>query len=114
MDVRWSSDDGTVMAVTSLVHGASALEQGRRDRDGSEGAWCTVKVRWSSDEGTVMVVTCSVHVVSALEQRRRDRDGREGARCTVDVRWSSDDEAVMVVKELGAFGKCAGAVMKGP
>jgi len=35
---------------------ASALEQCRRDRDGSEGARCTVEVRWSSDERIVMVV----------------------------------------------------------
>jgi hypothetical protein len=35
---------------------ASALEQCRMDRDGGEGAGCTVKVRWSSDVGTVMVV----------------------------------------------------------
>jgi hypothetical protein len=32
----------------------------------------------------------------------------------VEVRWSSDEGTVMVVKELGACGKCAGAVSKGP
>jgi hypothetical protein len=32
----------------------------------------------------------------------------------VEVRWSSDEGTVMVVKELGASGRCAGAVTKGP
>jgi hypothetical protein len=32
----------------------------------------------------------------------------------VKVRWSSDEGTVMVVKELGARGKCAGAVSNGP
>jgi hypothetical protein len=32
----------------------------------------------------------------------------------VEVRWSSDEGTVLVVKELGACGKCAGAVTKGP
>ena len=30
------------------------------------------------------------------------------------VRWSSDKGPKMPVKELGAYGKCAGAVTKGP
>jgi hypothetical protein len=29
------------------------------------------------------------------------------------VRWSRDEGTVMVVKELGAYGKCAGAVTQG-
>ena len=32
----------------------------------------------------------------------------------MEVRWSSDEGTVLVVKELGACGKCAGAVTKGP
>ena len=55
-----------------------------------------------------------MHGESALALRRRDRDGSEGARCTWQVRWSSDEGTVMVVKELGAYGTCAGAVTKGP
>ena len=38
MEVRWSSDEGTVMVVKEL------------------GAYCMLEVRLSSDEGTVMVV----------------------------------------------------------
>ena len=60
----------------------------------AEGARCIVEVRWNWDERTVMVAG--------------------GARCTVKVHWSYDEGTVMVVKELGAWWKCAGAVMKGP
>jgi len=57
LNVRWSSDEGTVMVVQEL--GACWTCDGavlRRDRRGREGARCTVEVRWSSDDGTVMVV----------------------------------------------------------
>ena len=57
MEVRWSSDEGTVMEVKELGAGwkcAGSVLQ--RDRDGREGARCTVEVRWSIDERTVMVV----------------------------------------------------------
>jgi len=54
----------------------------RRDRDGCDGARCTVEVRWNSDERTVMVV-------QELGE-------------FVEVRWSSDEGTVLEVKELGA------------
>ena len=76
------------------MHGGSALELGRRDRDGSGGARCTVEVRWSWDEGTVMVAG--------------------GARCSVEVRWSWDEGTVMVLKKHGARWKCTVVGMKGP
>jgi len=53
----WSTTEGTVQEVKEL--GACWKCAGavlRRDRDGREGARCTLGVRWSSDEGTVMVV----------------------------------------------------------
>jgi len=79
VEVRWSSDEGIVMVVKDLGENSKCAawsttegtvqevkELGacwkcagavmQRDRDGSEGAWCTVEVRWSSDEGIVMVV----------------------------------------------------------
>ena len=67
LEVRWSSDEGTVMLVQEL------------------GAY--VEVRRSSDEGTVMVVKeLGAYWKCAGAVLRRDRDGREGARCTVEVR----------------------------
>jgi len=50
-------NEGTVMVVKEL--GARWKCAGtvlRRDRDGREGARCTVEVRWSSDKETVMAV----------------------------------------------------------
>ena len=58
MEVRWSSDEGSVTVVQEL--GACWKCAGavlRRDRDGSKGARCAVEeVRWSSYDRTMMVV----------------------------------------------------------
>ena len=49
--------EGTVMVVQELVAWwTCAGTVLRRDRDGREGARCTVEVRWSSDKETVVEV----------------------------------------------------------